>query len=56
MREKKHTSFATGATQRRLELLNQGRAQTITVSFVDLMDEYGNDSGTKVLLYIPLVS
>jgi ligand-binding sensor domain-containing protein len=56
MREKKHTSFATGATQRRLELLNQGRAQTITVSFVDLLDESGNECGTKVLLYIPLVS
>jgi LytS/YehU family sensor histidine kinase len=56
MREKKHTSFATGATQRRLELLNQGKEQTITVSFVDLKDEHGNDNGTKVLLYIPLVS
>jgi hypothetical protein len=56
MREKKHTSFATGATQRRLELLNQGREQTITVSFVDLMDANGEDSGTKVLLYIPLIS
>jgi ligand-binding sensor domain-containing protein len=56
MREKKHTSFATGATQRRLELLNQGRAQTITASFIDLMDDHGNDCGTKVQLYIPLVS
>jgi sensor histidine kinase YesM/ligand-binding sensor domain-containing protein len=56
MREKKHTSFATGATQRRLELLNQGRTQTITVTFVDLMDEHRNVCGTKVLLYIPLVS
>jgi ligand-binding sensor domain-containing protein len=56
MREKKHTSFATGATQRRLELLNQGREQTITVSFVDLVDSNGQDSGTKVLLYIPLIS
>jgi sensor histidine kinase YesM len=56
MREKRHTSFATGATQRRLELLNQGREQTITVSFVDLVDENGKDCGTKVLLYIPLVS
>lgn len=56
MREKKHTSFATGATQRRLELLNQGREQTITISFVDLVDEVGKDGGTKVLLYIPLIS
>jgi LytS/YehU family sensor histidine kinase len=56
MREKKHTSFATGATQRRLELLNQGRTQTITVTFVDSMDEHRNVCGTKVLLYIPLVS
>jgi sensor histidine kinase YesM len=56
MREKKHTSFATGATQLRLELLNQGKEQTINVSFVDLVDEHGNVCGTKVLLYIPLIS
>lgn len=56
MREKKHTSFATGATQRRLELLNQGREQTITVSYIDMVDENGKDCGTKVLLYIPLIS
>ncbi len=56
MREKKHTSFATGATQRRLELLNQGKEQTITVSFIDLKDAYAMECGTKVLLYIPLVS
>jgi ligand-binding sensor domain-containing protein len=56
MREKKHTSFATGATQRRLELLNQGREQTITVSFIDLIDLNGKESGTKVMLYIPLIS
>jgi ligand-binding sensor domain-containing protein len=55
MREKKHTSFATGATMKRLELLNYNKKQNITVEFEDLSDEKGNDSGTKVLLYIPLL-
>ena len=54
LREKRHTSFATGATMRRLELLNYGNEQSIKVQFQDLQDEKGNDSGTKVFLYIPI--
>jgi ligand-binding sensor domain-containing protein len=55
LRARKHTSFATGATLRRLELLNYGNDQRITVNFEDLKDERGQDSGTKVLLFIPIV-
>ncbi len=55
LRARKHTSFATGATLRRLELLNYGNEQRITVNFEDLKDERGQDSGTKVLLVIPIV-
>ncbi len=54
MRENRHISFATGATQKRLELLNLGREKIITVNFVDLFDEFGNNNGTKVCLYIPV--
>jgi hypothetical protein len=50
----RHTSFATGATQKRLELLNLGREKIITVNFVDLFDDFGNNNGTKVCLYIPV--
>ena len=55
LRARKHTSFATGATLRRLELLNYGNEHRITVNFEDLKDERGQDSGTKVLLFIPIV-
>ncbi len=55
LRARKHTSFATGATLRRLELLNYGNEQRITVNFEDLKDARGQDSGTKVLLFIPIV-
>lgn len=55
LRARKHTSFATGATLKRLELLNYGKEHRITVEFEDLKDERGQDSGTKVLLSIPIM-
>ena len=55
MHRNKHNGFATGATQKRLELLNMGSEKTITVSFVDLIDEFKRNSGTEVSLYIPLI-
>lgn len=54
-RLRKHTSFATGATQKRLELLNHDRPQPITVDYEDLFDEHGNANGTRVLIRIPLI-
>jgi len=55
LRAKKHTSFATGATLKRLELLNNDNEHRIRVEFEDLKDERGQDSGTKVLLFIPIM-
>lgn len=52
IRTKKHTSFATGATQKRLELLNYGLERTIGVSYHDLYDIHGNAAGTKVVISI----
>lgn len=52
-RIKKHTSFATGATQKRLELLNHERGQAISVQYSDLADTNGQVSGTSVTLSIP---
>jgi LytS/YehU family sensor histidine kinase len=54
LREKKYTSFATGATQRRLELLNYKRNDSIAVHFEDLYDAIGNANGTKVTVQIPI--
>ena len=54
LRHKKHTSFATGATQNRLELLNYNRAETISVQFTDLYDNTNTGIGTTVCINIPI--
>ena len=48
-----HQSFASSATQKRLELLNEGRSNAIAVRFIDLQDEQGRATGTKVVIEIP---
>lgn len=50
----KHESFATAATQNRIELLNVGREKDISFTIVDLLDDNENAAGTKVILKIPL--
>ncbi|MGK0390576.1 MAG: two-component system LytT family sensor kinase, partial [Maribacter sp.] len=50
---KKHKSFATSATQNRIELLNVGREQDITLQIIDLMDDNNEAVGTKVIIQIP---
>ncbi len=54
LRQKKYTSFATGATQKRLELLNHERKEAISVLYDDLHDSNGNATGTRVTVSIPL--
>jgi len=49
-----HRSFASEANKRRLQLLNQGRKNTIDIEYLDKMDSYGNPLGTMVILAIPL--
>lgn len=49
-----HQSFATSATEKRLQLLNQNKTNVIAVVFEDKEDETGNSLGTKVTLRIPL--
>lgn len=53
-RLKKHTSFSTGATQKRLELLNFQKKEPITLTYEDLHDAHGNAAGTRVTLVIPV--
>ncbi len=47
-RSRLHESFATSATARRLDLLNQGRQQPISVTYTDL------PQGTSVTIFIPV--
>lgn len=56
MRQKKYTSFATGATQKRLELLNQGKKEQIVVAYKDYDPNSEEESGTEVNLKIPLLN
>ncbi|MFY8024801.1 MAG: sensor histidine kinase, partial [Sediminibacterium sp.] len=55
MRLKKHTSFSTGATQKRLELLNKGKENSIVVQFEDLKDSFDQAIGTRVTLRIAAI-
>ena len=48
-----HKSFATKATQSRLELLNYRKDEKIGVEIIDLLDENQQAIGTKVILNIP---
>ena len=54
MRQNRYTSFATGATQKRLELLNYERNAAIAVVYTDLVDANGNAAGTSVSIKIPV--
>jgi ligand-binding sensor domain-containing protein/signal transduction histidine kinase len=54
MREKKYSSFATGATQKRLELLNYRKKELISVTYEDLYDATGQPTGTNVAINIPV--
>lgn len=54
-RNKKHESFATKATQNRLELLNFGKERKIGVTVTDLFNDNKEACGTKVILLIPIL-
>ena len=52
---KKHQSFATKASQNRLELLNQNFNEKIALKIIDLFDNNQQSIGTKVILPIPII-
>ncbi len=52
-RRKEHQSFATKATENRLDLLNFGKDKKIGIQNIDLFDSDHNASGTKVIMTIP---
>lgn len=54
-RYKKHQSFATSANQKRLELLNKGLQTTIGFTIEDKTNAYGQPTGTRVTLRIPIL-
>lgn len=54
LREKKYTSFATSATQKRLELLNYNKPKNIVVQYNDCINNNGLALGTEVKIIIPI--
>ncbi|MBP9793097.1 MAG: histidine kinase, partial [Flavobacterium sp.] len=54
--KRKHQSFATKASQNRLDLLNQSTSEKIDLQIIDLYDSDNIASGTKVILSIPIIN
>ncbi len=54
-RNPNHKSYATGAIQERIELINYSMAEPVRFETVDVMDQQGEVSGTEVRLFIPMV-
>lgn len=52
-RQKTHRSFASGATHKRLDLLNRGRANAISLEYRDKINANGESDGTTVIMEIP---
>lgn len=53
-RNKGHKSFASEANAKRLEVLNYGKADHVSVSIEDKYDDFGKPLGTRVELRIPI--
>ena len=54
IKNKNHVSFATEATQNRIELLNQYTHRTISVQIIDKYNSLEQSLGTTVLFEIPI--
>lgn len=54
-RTKKHESTAMKATKERLEILNHGSENKLSIHIIDKKDSKGNALGTKVQVFIPII-
>jgi sensor histidine kinase YesM len=53
-RNKQHQSFASEANSKRLEVLNYGKTNKVSVEIKDKIDAYNMPTGTLVTLHIPI--
>jgi len=51
----KHSSFATKATEKRVDLLNRNSGKQITIQYIDEGNELGHAYGTTVIIIVPLM-
>jgi LytS/YehU family sensor histidine kinase len=54
-KNRKYQSFATGANQKRLDILNKGLKQSIAIQTIDKVDASGQALGTTIILSISLL-
>lgn len=54
IKSKNHKSFASEANSKRLDVLNYGKTNKVSVVYLDKTDNHGNPSGTRVELRIPI--
>lgn len=54
IKHKRHRSFATKATEQRVNLLNEYSGKKITLEYIDETNEMGQVTGTTVIFKIPL--
>jgi hypothetical protein len=54
IQQSQQVSFSTGATQKRLYLLQEFQHTELGIEYTDLMDELGKPTGTKVQIKIPI--
>jgi ligand-binding sensor domain-containing protein len=55
IKNKNHKSFATDATQNRIELLNQLNSNNISIEYIDNENDLGFSLGTKVVFILPII-
>lgn len=54
IKTEKYRSFATKASEKRMELLNKGRSEKIKIEITDKTHPNGSAAGTRVVLIIPI--
>jgi hypothetical protein len=54
IKTEKYRSFATKASEKRMELLNKGRSEKIKIEITDETHPNGSAAGTRVVLIIPI--
>lgn len=54
IKNKNHRSFATGAMQTRIDLLNKNKADKITIEYIDKLNAAQQSLGTTVIIQIPV--
>ncbi len=53
-KNKNHISMGTNITESRLKLLNKSKKYGLFIEYIDMIDEFGNATGTTVKIRVPI--